>query len=69
MSERSFVDFLSALSGDAAMLARYNHRNLPQLLFHARNDGFDFTDVQWLGRDRDVSTTISASARMRRPPA
>jgi CHAT domain-containing protein len=26
------------------------------------DDGFDFTDVHWLGRDRDVSTAVSASA-------
>jgi CHAT domain-containing protein len=24
------------------------------------DDGFDFTDVQWLGRERDVSTAVSA---------
>jgi CHAT domain-containing protein len=24
------------------------------------NDGFDFTDIKWLGRDRDVSTAVSA---------
>ncbi len=43
MAQQSVVDFLSALGGNAAMLARYNQRNLPQLLFHAKNDGFDFT--------------------------
>jgi tetratricopeptide (TPR) repeat protein len=26
------------------------------------DEGFDFTDVQWLGRDRDVSTAVSARA-------
>ncbi|SMF62076.1 CHAT domain-containing protein [Allosphingosinicella indica] len=26
------------------------------------DDGFDFTDVAWLGRDRDVSTAVSARA-------
>ena len=26
----------------------------------ANDDGFDFTDVKWLGRDRDVSTAVSA---------
>jgi CHAT domain-containing protein len=26
------------------------------------DDGFDFTDIKWLGRDRDVSTSVSASA-------
>lgn len=24
------------------------------------DDGFDFTDVQWLGKDRDISTAVSA---------
>jgi CHAT domain-containing protein len=26
------------------------------------DEGFDFTDVKWLGRDRDVSTAVSASS-------
>jgi CHAT domain-containing protein len=26
------------------------------------DDGFDFTGIQWLGRDRDVSTSVSARA-------
>jgi hypothetical protein len=26
----------------------------------SENDGFDFTDVKWLGRGRDVSTAVSA---------
>lgn len=26
------------------------------------DDGFDFTDVKWLGKDRDVSTAVSARA-------
>jgi hypothetical protein len=43
MSQASALQFLSAANADPAMLARYNSRNLSQLLFHARNDGFDFT--------------------------
>lgn len=43
MSQGSFVEFLSAARRDAAMLAAYDQRNLSQLLFHARNDGYDFT--------------------------
>jgi CHAT domain-containing protein len=35
--------------------------------YHARaalpgNDGFDFRGIQWLGRDRDISTAVSARA-------
>jgi CHAT domain-containing protein len=26
------------------------------------DDGFDFTGIQWLGRDRDISTAVSASS-------
>jgi hypothetical protein len=43
MSRESFLDFLTAVRDSTAMLARYNQRNLSQLLFHARNDGFDFS--------------------------
>ena len=43
MSQESFMRFLIAARDNAAMLASYNQRNLSQLLFHAKNDGFDFT--------------------------
>lgn len=43
MAQRSFVDFLVKARDDADMLARYDGRNLAQLVFHARNEGFDFT--------------------------
>ena len=43
MSQESFLKFLSAARDNAAMLTRYNQRNLSQLLFHAKNEGFDFT--------------------------
>ena len=43
MSRTSVLDFLRAVRDDPALRARYEPRNLTQLLFHARNDGFDFT--------------------------
>ena len=43
MSHQAFVDFLRAVREDPALLEVYNRRNLSQLLFHAKNDGFDFT--------------------------
>ena len=43
MSRKSFLDFLRAARDDPALRARYDPRNLTQLVFHARNDGFDFT--------------------------
>jgi hypothetical protein len=41
-SEAGFMRFLRALRDDPELLARYDQRNLAQLLFHAKNDGFDF---------------------------
>jgi hypothetical protein len=43
MSTESFLRFLTATRDSPAMLARYNRRNLSQLLFHARNEGYEFT--------------------------
>jgi nitrogen fixation uncharacterized protein len=43
MSRKSFLEFLRTVRDDAALRARYNPRNLTQLVFHARNEGFDFT--------------------------
>lgn len=43
MSQESFLKFLMVARKDAALLTRYNQRNLSQMLFHAKNDGFDFT--------------------------
>lgn len=43
MSQESFLKFLSAVRDSPAVLTSYNQRNLSQLLFHAKNDGFDFT--------------------------
>ena len=43
MSQESFMQFLTATHDNAAMLTSYNSRNLSQLLFHAKNDGYNFT--------------------------
>jgi hypothetical protein len=43
VSRKSVVEFLRATRDDPALRARYERRNLTQLVFHARNDGFDFT--------------------------
>src|SRR3954466_2364449 len=43
MSKEGFLKFLLAARDDQAMLARYDQRNLSQLLFHARSEGFDFS--------------------------
>jgi hypothetical protein len=43
MSQESFMQFLTAVHDNSALLTRYNQRNLSQLLFHAKNEGFDFT--------------------------
>jgi hypothetical protein len=43
MPTKSFVDFLIVLKSDPAKSAIYDTRNLAQFIFHARNEGFDFT--------------------------
>src|SRR3954453_2665344 len=43
MSRRNFLDFLLAVRDDPALRARYDARDLTRLVFHARNDGYDFT--------------------------
>ena len=43
MSQENFLKFLSTASENASVLTSYNQRNLSQLLFHAKNEGFDFT--------------------------
>jgi hypothetical protein len=43
VSRTSVLDFLLAARDDEAVRARYSGRDLTRLLFHARNDGFDFT--------------------------
>lgn len=46
MSQKSFIEFLSAAHASAAVLARYNRRSLSELLFHVKNEGFDFTSEE-----------------------
>jgi hypothetical protein len=43
MSQKSFLEFLVAARDSTVTRTRYQQRNLAQLLFHARNEGFDFT--------------------------
>ncbi|MFD4372702.1 hypothetical protein [Streptomyces sp. NPDC058486] len=43
MSQKSFLDFLVAVRENPATLAAYELRNLSQLLFHAKNEGYDFS--------------------------
>ncbi|WP_034264726.1 Nif11 family protein [Actinospica robiniae] len=43
MSEIQALRFLIAASGDRVLMDRYNRRDLTQLVFHAKHDGFDFT--------------------------
>ncbi len=43
MALHNFLRFLIAVRDNPAMLACYTQRNLSQILFHAKNEGFDFT--------------------------
>ena len=43
MSTQSFVDFLREIRDDPALLAQFSQRNLSQLIFHAKNRGFEFS--------------------------
>ncbi|MDX3107251.1 hypothetical protein [Nonomuraea angiospora] len=45
MAEAEFVRFLEAARSDPGLLARYSPMDLPRVLFHARNDGFGFTEA------------------------
>jgi hypothetical protein len=42
MAQSEFVRFLRAMRDDQWLLAAYDERSLPQVLFHARGEGFDF---------------------------
>jgi hypothetical protein len=46
MPKQSFIDFLTLLKSDQARFEAYNTRNLAQFLFHARNEGYDFTKAE-----------------------
>lgn len=43
LSRKSFLEFLLAARDDPAVRDRYRARDLTRLVFHARNEGFDFT--------------------------
>lgn len=43
MSQASFFEFILLTRGNVPVLARYNRRSLSELIFHAKNEGFDFT--------------------------
>ena len=62
MSQASCMDFLVALRDDPARRARYSNRNLPQLLFHAKNDGFTFTATELA----DVAGALEASVILKK---
>jgi len=46
MSHASFIAFLKAARDDHSLLARYDGRNLEQIVFHARNEGYEFTNQE-----------------------
>jgi hypothetical protein len=46
MSQESFMAFLMSARDDRSVLARYDGRNLWQIVFHARNEGYDFTSQE-----------------------
>jgi hypothetical protein len=43
MSQADVLNFLLAARDDAAIRSQYSQRNLAQLLFHAKNQGYDFS--------------------------
>ncbi|MEV0168693.1 hypothetical protein B0I32_12511 [Nonomuraea fuscirosea] len=45
MSEVEFVRFLKTAGSSPEFLARYSPMDLSRMLFHARNEGFDFTEA------------------------
>lgn len=61
MSQQSFLDFLLAAKASPLMLARYNGRNLAQLLLHAKYDGYDFSadDVADVAGRLEASVILS----------
>jgi hypothetical protein len=46
MSQDSVLQFFLAARDSVAILGRYDRRNLAELLFQAKNDGFDFTSSE-----------------------
>jgi hypothetical protein len=49
VTSKSALEFLLAARDDPAVRARYRARDLNQLVFHARNDGYDFTAADLAG--------------------
>jgi hypothetical protein len=43
VAQAEFIRFLTVAGSDPEMLARYEGLNLPRLLFHAKNEGYQFT--------------------------
>jgi hypothetical protein len=62
MSRVSCMEFLVTLRDDVARRTLYSHRNLPQLLFHAKNDGFAFTASELA----DVAGALEASVILKK---
>lgn len=61
MAQEEFLRFLVAARDDGAVLARYNRRNIGQMLFHAKNDGFDFNlgDVQQVAGKLEANVLLN----------
>ena len=66
MSRESFLKFLLTVRNDPIRLAEYDRRNLSQLLFHARTEGFDFSaEVRIGGAGFQEHLTPGATTRLR----
>lgn len=57
MSQTDVVRFFIAARDDPALLVRYDRRHLSELLFQAKNDGFNFTPEELA----DVAGKLEAS--------
>ncbi len=62
MSQARAMDFLITLRDDPDRRALYAHRNLSELLFHAKNDGFVFTASELA----DVAGALEASVILKK---
>ena len=43
MSKQNVIDFFQAISVNSKLKEKFNTRNLAELLFHAKNLGYEFT--------------------------
>lgn len=61
VSQQDFVRFLRTVRDDPAKLAEYDRRDLPQLLFHAKTEGYDFgaDDIAGVVGALEVSTILN----------